>query len=89
MENSSGLTYTDSDVVQGETYIYQVAVEVSDGEAARSARLSVTVPDNTAPTVSMAAITSDPGSDGFYAADDEIGVTVTFSEPVVVSRRPR
>ena len=89
VENSSGLTYTDSDVIEGETYIYQVAAEVAGGEAARSARLPVTVPDNTAPTVSMVAITSDPGTDGTYAADDEIGVTVTFSEPVLVSRRPQ
>ncbi len=89
VENTSGLTYNDSDVMQGETYVYQVAAEVADGEAARSARLSVTVPDNTPPTVSMVAITSDPGTDGIYAADDEIAVTVTFSEPVVVTRRPR
>ena len=89
VENSSGLTYTDSDVVQGETYLYQVAAEVADGEAARSARLSVTVPDNTPPKVSTVAITSDPGTDGIYAADDEIGVTVTFSEPVLVTGRPR
>ena len=89
VENSSGLTYTDSDVVQGETYIYQVVAEVTDGEAARSARVSLTVPDNTPPTVSGVAITSDPGTDGIYAADDEIGVTVTFSETVVVTGRPR
>ena len=88
-ENLTGLTRTDGDVVQGETYIYQVAAEVTDGQAARSARLSVTVPDNTPPTVSMVAITSDPGTDGIYAADDEIGITVTFSEPVVVTGRPR
>ena len=37
----------------------------------------------------MVAITSDPGTDGTYAADDEIGVTVTFSEPVLVNRRPQ
>ena len=89
VENSSGLTYTDSDVVQGETYTYQVAAVVTDGEAARSARVSLTVPDNTPPTVSGVAITSDPGTDGIYAADDEIGVTVTFSETVVVTGRPR
>ena len=88
-ENLSGLSHTDSDVIQGETYTYQVAAKVTDGEAARSARLSVTVPDNTPPTVSTVAITSDPGSDGIYAADEEIGVTVTFSEPVVVTGRPR
>ncbi len=89
VENTSGLTYTDSDVVQGETYIYQVAAEVNDGEAASSARLSVTVPDNTAPTVSMVAITSDPGTDGKYAEADEIEITVTFSEPVLVTRSPQ
>ena len=88
-ENLSGLSHTDSDVMEGETYTYQVAAMVADGEAARSARLSVTVPDNTPPTVSTVAITSDPGTDGIYAADDEIGVTVTFSEPVVVTGRPR
>ena len=88
-ENLSGLSHTDSDVMEGETYTYQVAAMVADGEAARSARLSVTVPDNTPPTVSTVAITSDPGTDGIYAADDEIGVTVTFSEPVVVTGSPR
>ena len=88
-ENLSGLSHADSDVMEGETYTYQVAAVVTDGEAARSARVSLTVPDNTPPTVSTVAITSDPGTDGIYAADDEIGVTVTFSEPVVVRRTPR
>ena len=88
-ENLSGLSHTDSDVMEGETYTYQVAAVVTDGEAARSARVSLTVPDNTPPTVISVAITSDPGTDGIYAADDEISVTVTFSEPVVVRRTPR
>ena len=88
-ENLSGLSHTDSDVMEGETYTYQIAAMVADGEAARSARLSVTVTDNTPPAVSTVAITSDPGTDGIYAADDKIGVTVTFSEPVVVTGRPR
>ena len=88
-ENLAGLSHTDSDVMEGETYTYQVAAVVTDGEAARSARVLLTVPDNTPPTVISVAITSDPGTDGIYAADDEIGVTVTFSEPVVVSGRPR
>ena len=88
-ENLSGLSHTDSDVMEGETYTYQVAAMVAGGEAARSARVSVTVTDNTPPAVSTVAITSDPGTDGIYAADDKIGVTVTFSEPVVVTGRPR
>ena len=85
----SGLQYTDTGVTPGATYHYQVAASISGGEAARSARLSVTVTDNTPPAVSTVAITSDPGTDGIYAADDKIGVTVTFSEPVVVTGRPR
>ena len=88
-ENLSGLSHTDSDVMESETYTYQVAAVVTDGEAARSARVSLTVPDNTPPTVISVAITSDPGTDGIYAADDEIGVTVTFSEPVVVTGTPQ
>ena len=88
-ENLSGLSHTDSNVTEGETYTYQVAAVVTDGEAARSARVSLTVPDNTAPTVSTIAMISDPGSDGIYAVNDEIGVTVTFSERVVVRRRPQ
>ena len=88
-ENLSGLSHTDSDVMEGETYTYQVAAVVTDGEAARSARVSLTVPDNTAPMVSTIAMISDPGTDGIYAVNDEIGVTVTFSERVVVRRRPQ
>ena len=36
-ENLSGLGYTDTDVIVGETYTYQVAAVVRDGEATRSA----------------------------------------------------
>ena len=46
-------------------------------------------PDTTTPTVSAVEITSDPGSDGIYAPEDEIQATVTFSEPVDVERTPR
>ena len=46
-------------------------------------------PDTIAPTVSLVEITSDPGSDRIYAPEDEIQVTVTFSEPVDVERTPR
>ena len=46
-------------------------------------------PDTIAPTVSLVEITSDPGSDRIYAPEDEIQVTVTFSEAVDVERTPR
>ena len=46
-------------------------------------------PDTTAPTVDSVEISSDPGTDRTYAAGEEIRVTVTFSETVEVTGRPR
>ncbi len=46
-------------------------------------------PDTTSPTVSRVEISSDPGSDRTYVAEDEIQVTVTFSEAVEVEGTPR
>ena len=89
VENSSGRSYTDTGAVVGQSYTYQVAAVVDGGEATRSAQLSVTVPDSTPPTVSMIAISSDPGTDAAYAADDEIQVKVTFSETVEVTGTPQ
>ena len=72
----SSLQYTDTGVTPGATYTYQVAASVSGGEAARSARVSATVPSTSAPSVSSIAITSAGG----YAAGETIEVTVTFSQ---------
>ena len=60
-------------------------------EAEGLSRVPVTndTPDTTSPTVSSLAITSNPGGDQIYAAEDEIEVTVTFDETVVVTRTPR
>ena len=89
-EDLSGLTYTDTDVTIGETYTYQVAAVVTDGEATRSPRFSVEmIVDTTAPTVSTLEITSNPGSDRLYAPGDQIQVMVTFSETVRVTGMPR
>ena len=46
-------------------------------------------PDTTPPEVSSLAITSDPGSDQTYAAEDTIEVTVTFDETVKVEGTPQ
>ena len=46
-------------------------------------------PDTTPPEVSSLAITSNPGSDQTYAIGEEIQVTMTFSETVKVTGRPR
>ena len=45
--------------------------------------------DTTPPAVSNIEITSDPGTDRTYAVDDEIQVTVTFSETVEVTGTPQ
>ena len=45
--------------------------------------------DTTPPEVESLGITSNPGSDQTYAAEDEIEVTVTFSETVKVEGTPR
>ena len=44
--------------------------------------------DTTPPTVSNIEVSSDPGTDRTYAVDDEIQVTVTFSETVAVTGMP-
>ena len=46
-------------------------------------------PDTTPPEVESLGITSNPGSDQTYAAEDEIEVTVTFSETVEVEETPQ
>ena len=61
----------------------------NDAEALSREPVTNDTPDTTSPTVSSLAITSSPGGDQIYAAEDEIEVTVTFSETVVVTRTPR
>ena len=70
---------------------YKVTVQVSDGFNAVADEFTVRLEDvdDTDPTVSQVAITSDPGADRTYAADDEIQVTVTFSETVEVTGTPQ
>ena len=70
---------------------YEVTVQVSDGFNAVEVDFTVRLQDvdDTSPTVSKLEITSDPGTDRTYAAEDEIQVTVTFSETVEVTGTPR
>ena len=65
--------------------------DVLGNEADRLSNLPVTneTPDTTSPTVSKLEITSNPGTDRTYAAEDDIQVTVTFSETVEVTGTPR
>ena len=59
---------------------------LNNGNLQASAAFSV---DTKAPTVNSLEITSNPGTDRTYAAEDEIQVTVTFSETVEVTGTPR
>ena len=70
---------------------YEITVQVSDGFNEMEVDFTVRLQDvdDTAPTVSKLEITSDPGTDRTYAADDEIRVTVTFSETVEVTGTPQ
>ena len=88
-ENTGSRTYADTDFIAGVTYAYQVAAVVAGGEATRNGWLSVRVLDTTAPRLSLVSITSDPGTDGIYAAGDRIVVTAAFDEAVRVTGTPR
>ena len=89
VENTGNRSFVDTDVIAGAAYAYQVAAVVSGGEATRSGWLSVRVPDTTAPRVLFVAITSAPGTDRTYAADEEIELTVTLDEAVTVRGVPQ
>ena len=65
--------------------------DVPGNEAQSLSREAVTndTPDTTSPEVSSVAISSNPGSDRTYAAEDEIEVMVAFSETVEVTGTPQ
>ena len=65
--------------------------DVPGNEAQSLSREAVTndTPDTTPPQVRSLGITSDPGTDATYAAEDEIEVTVRFSETVEVEGTPQ
>ncbi len=65
--------------------------DVPGNDAEALSRVTVTndTPDTTAPTVRSLAITSNPGGDQIYAAEDEIELTVRFSETVEVEGTPQ
>ena len=74
----AGRAYTDSDVVGGGTYTYQVAAGVGTGEASRSEIVEVTVAttDLTAPSIESIE------SGATHPTKDPFTVTITFSESV-------
>ena len=65
--------------------------DAAGNEAEGLSRVPVTneTPDTTPPEVGSLAIGSNPGSDRTYAAEDDIEVTVTFSETVEVEGTPQ
>ena len=76
-----------------ETGTFTITYTAEDSDRIRTpadtASLSFTVTVNPAPTVTGLAITSFPGADQTYQANDKIQVTVTFSVPVNVTGTPR
>ena len=65
--------------------------DVPGNQAEALSRESVTneTPDTTPPEVSSLAVSSNPGGDQIYAAEDEIEVTVRFNETVEVEGTPQ
>ena len=65
--------------------------DVPGNQAEALSQESVTneTPDTTSPEVSRLAISSNSGSDDTYAIEDEIEVTVTYSETVKVTGTPQ
>ena len=61
----------------------------NEAESVNQEPVTNETPDTTPPEVSSLAITSNPGGDQIYAAEDEIEVTVRFSETVAVEGTPR
>ena len=76
--------------IEDEVTVTVTAGAVVDGLNNGNLRASEAFPvDTKAPTVSTVAITSTPGPDATYAPGDEMELTVTFSETVEVTGRPR
>ena len=71
------------------SWSYDPATDWVDGT---TVSLSLTAPasDTTGPTVSTIAVTSNPpsGQGGYYKAGDDIAVTLTFNEGIVVTGTP-
>ena len=74
----AALTYTDGDVIEGETYSYQVAAGTGAGEAVRSSVVEVTTPidPTTPPRVRSIA------SDATHPTKDAFTVTIGFTKAV-------
>ena len=102
LSGSSVLLTLDPAVEHGETGIrvsYRVPTGAGESRlrdtvgnaAARLSNLPVTneTPDTTPPAVSKVEISSGPGTDRTYVAEEVIQVTVTFSETVEVTGTPR
>ena len=61
----------------------------NDAEALSREPVSNETPDTTPPEVESLAVSSNPGPDRTYAAEDDIQVTVIFSKTVEVTGTPR
>ena len=92
--DATASTYTLVDDDEGKAIKVRVSFDDDEGNAeertsAGTAAVAAAQTDNTAPTISSVAITSDTGYYGVYGIGDNVEVTVTFSEDVTVTGSPQ
>jgi hypothetical protein len=73
----TAVTYSDTDLTEGQTAYYQVTAYNDNGDSAKSKAVSA-VADFTAPTVAS----TNPSSDSIVDGSGTIDIGITFSEPV-------
>jgi hypothetical protein len=73
----TAVTYSDTDLTEGQTAFYHVIAYNDNGDSAKSKAVSA-VADFTAPTVAS----TNPSSDSFVDGSGTIDIGITFSEPV-------
>ena len=92
--NATASTYTLTTAEEGKAIKVRVSFDDDEGNAeertsAATVAVAAAQTDNTAPTISSVAITSDTGYYGVYGIGDNVEVTVTFSEDVTVTGSPQ
>ena len=73
----TAVTYSDTDLAEGQTAYYQILAYNENGDSAKSKTVAATA-DFTAPTVAS----TDPASGAVQGGSGTINIGITFSEPV-------
>ena len=91
--SGSGATTTSHTVTgldNGARYLFWLRAVNAGGVGRHAGPVVGTTSDTTGPTVSTIAVTSNPpsGQGGYYKAGDDIAVTLTFNEGIVLTGTP-